>query len=127
MEVKVGYHIGTKDMIPMGEKETASLIVSALEWEEKNGPVIIFADETFSRMLYRMGIEDIYMEIIPVEDGMDRKEIEELARDIFPVEIHPIEGVEGDDLTERLPDHIWNRWAQIHQMEELIFKGGSSN
>lgn len=126
-EVQCGYQIGTKGMLPLSEDQMARMVIAATEWNEEAGPVLLFTDETFYRMILRAGLEDIYVDMFVIEDGTDNETMERVAREMFGDKIRLIPALEGGTDMDKMPEEIRERWGTIHQMEEFIFGGGSMN
>lgn len=126
-EVQVGYQIGIAAMLPLSEDQMARMLLAAIEWQDEKGPVILFIDETFYRMILRAGLEGAYVDMFVIEDETDMETMEDVAQRLFGDKIVPVGPYEGEVDMEKLPEDIQARWATIHQMEEIIFQGGCSN
>ena len=128
MRHRVGYHIGLKDNLPLGEGGLINLIVGAMNWQQESGPAIIFADEPFYKMLVRTGAEEIYQDIIPLPEDADMEMAMEYVNNMFRTEIFPIPNIDNKKMTredidahmEYLPDAIRQRWPDLLLNEEMI-------
>jgi len=54
--------------LSLNDVETLTLMQSVSKWNEHNGPMILVADEAFIRFVERIGLADLYMDIIILED-----------------------------------------------------------
>ncbi len=125
---KIGYQIGLGRNLPLGEAGMIDLIISTLDWQEENGPCVIFVDEPFYRFLVRTKIEDIYQDIIPLPEDADVDVAMQYVRQFFPIEIFPVEMNNFQKLSREdvnyymkaIPEDIRTRWPDLLNNEELI-------
>jgi hypothetical protein len=128
MKDKVGYQIGTANNLPMNEEGIVNLIISSINWQENEGPCIIFVDEPFYRFLIRTGIDIIYHDIIPLPPDASSDEVAQYIDSMFPVEIHRVKnlhrgGMERNEIKEYMnmvPLPIQEKWDSLLMNEEMI-------
>lgn len=128
MKDKVGYQIGLKSHLPLGEGGVLNLILSALNWQEDFGPAIIFVDAAFYRFMARTGIEDLYHDIIPLPEDANMDDAMDVVKAFFPVEIFAIPNLQAEKLTRneidmyisQLPEDIKTKWPDLLMNEEMI-------
>lgn len=129
MKDRIGFQIGLSQQLPMNESRMLSLIMGSLDWQEKNGPSIIFVDEPFYRFLYRTGIEEIYQDIIPIPIDVDSyDDAYQVALGLFPCKIYEINNevyLAGDKESveaqrEELPSPIKEKWHEMLMNEDFI-------
>jgi hypothetical protein len=128
MKEKVGYQIGIASQLPLNESAIMNMIISALEWQEMYGPIIIFVDEPFYRFLFRTKIESIYHDVIPIPVEVNMDEAIEYANKMFPVEIYPIENINAkqmdrdaiNEYMKTIPKEISDNWLGMLMNEEMI-------
>lgn len=75
MKTKLGIHIGMQESIPMSDGQVLAMMRSSLLWQEYNGPIIIFVDEPFYTWMYENDMEQLYQDIVPVDEGMNTAEV----------------------------------------------------
>jgi len=76
MTDKIGVHVYSTQpakergnpFLSLSNVETLTLMQSVSKWNEFNGPMILVADEAFIRFVERIGLADLYMDIIILED-----------------------------------------------------------
>ncbi len=113
----------------MNESKMLALIMGSLDWQEKNGPSVIFVDEPFYRFLCRTGIEEIYQDIIPIPLEVDTyDDAYKVALGLFPCKIYEINtdvylADNKDDVhaqREELPSPIKEKWHEMLMNEDFI-------
>jgi len=112
MKTKLGIHIGMKENLPLSDGEWLAMMRSAILWQEYNGPIIIFVDEPFYNWMYENDMEQLYQDIIPIDDGMQRAEVakrilENAAYDsIFIINLDDFATSEGNGETFSVRENI---------------------
>jgi len=106
MNNKLGVHIGSFAGLNkrfLSEEELVSMIRSSIEWQEHNGPMVIIVDEPFYDMIFRMGLEELYQDLIPfLEVPQSQLEALVMAKSMMPPEVYFLE------LDQVVSEHIPN-------------------
>ena len=113
MNDKLGVHVGSFAGLNkrfLSEQELISMMRSSIEWQEHNGPMVIIVDEPFYDMIFRMGLEELYQDIIPLYDEADENrkvpqtqlEAYVMAKSMLPPEVYFLE------LDQVVSEHIPN-------------------
>ena len=128
MKDKIGYQVGLASQLPVNEAGFVNLIASSINWQDNNGPCVIFVDEPFYRFLVRTNIEMIYHDIIPLPEDADIESALSYIQGVFPVEIFPVENIhkgrmerhEINEYMSMIPDQIKDNWNEMLMNEEMI-------
>lgn len=70
------------DRIELSIEEKISLYCSATQWAKHNGPIDLICDEHFLNYILREGLDELYMNIVPLPEGDD---VVELALKTAPI------------------------------------------
>jgi len=95
MNNKLGVHVGSFAGLSkrfLSEEELISMIRSSVEWQEHNGPMVIIVDEPFYDMIFRMGLEELYQDLIPFQEApQSQLEALVMAKSMMPPEVYFLE------------------------------------
>lgn len=62
------YSFGFDDRIELTRDEKIKLFCSADQWQRHNGPMDLICDEHFFNYIHREGLDELYMNIVPLPE-----------------------------------------------------------
>lgn len=136
MRNHIGYQVGITEDLPLREAGMINLIVSAVRWQEEQGPCAIFVNEEFYRFLVRTEIDTIYQDLIGLPEGIEFESAVAYGKAFF--DPYPCEYVASrlpDVMTREeinanmamIPEQIRERWEEMLLNEEMILSLGQHN
>lgn len=128
--------MGITENLPFREAEMINLIVSAVKWQEEEGPCAIFVNEDFYRFLIRTEIDTVYQDLIGLPEGIDFESAVAYGKAFFePYRCSYITDrlpkiMTREEINENMalvPEQIRDRWEEMLLNEEMILSLGHHN